>query len=72
MGSIVVRHRKNKDYSYYVYYDDNKRIEVYCGPTNNSDTQMKLWECEFKELSKQELIIKNRIMLLKNKIKTIC
>lgn len=69
MGSVVVRQRQNNDYSYYVYYYDGKRIEIYCGSTDDPNTQKKLWECEFNELSKQEIIIKKRLIFLDKKIK---
>ena len=52
MGSHVVRKNRNREYLYYVYYDDRKRIEVYCGAVSDPESKTKTRMVEIEALEK--------------------
>ncbi len=67
MGSQVIRRVRNKEYLYYVYYDDKERKEFYCGVVGDSKAEQKARESEIKELQLQKERIIVKIKELKSK-----
>lgn len=57
---------RNKEYLYYVYYDDKERKDVYCGLASDPKSREKAREIEIKELQSQKDKISIRIKKLRN------
>ena len=67
MGTQVLRKVRNKEYLYYVYYDDRERKEVYCGLASDSKSKEKAQSVEIKELQIQKEKLSIRIKELRNR-----
>ena len=67
MGGTVVKKIKNSEYLYYSYYDDGKKLALYCGLASNPDSQRKAKLYEIEELEKQKARITVKIKELKNR-----
>ena len=67
MGAKVVRKVRNKEYLYYVYYNNRERKDVYCGLVTDPKSKEKLRDVEINELQTQKEKITVRIKELKNK-----
>ncbi len=65
MGSQVIRKVHNKEYLYYVYYDDKDRKEIYCGIASDPKSKTKACKTEIDELQSQKKRINKRIAELK-------
>ena len=70
MGSIVTRARQNKDYLYYVYYDDGKRVEKYCGLKSDLEAQKKIKKIHYEKLIKQRKELDKEIAELQKDLKS--
>ena len=68
MGATVLKRRGVKEYVYYVYYDNNQRIEAYCGLSSDPETDKKILQCEKEELTKQQKTITARLQAIRKKI----
>lgn len=66
MGSQVMRKVRNKEYLYYVYYDDKERKEIYCGVASDPKSETKARMVEIEELEKRQSVIKHRLQILKD------
>ena len=69
VGRQLVRKRGKKEYLYYAYYDDGRRIEVYCGSVGDAKADRKAAECEIRELTKHKKAIAGRLTVLNRVIK---
>ena len=65
MGGTVIKKVKNKEYLYYSYYDNGKKLSLYCGLASSSDSKLKAKEFEIEELEKLQTNIMNRLKILK-------
>ena len=65
MGSQVIRRIHNKEYLYYVYYDDKNRKEIYCGIVSDPKSKIKARNIEIDELQSQKEKINKRIAELR-------
>jgi len=70
MGAEVLRNLNGKEYLYYVYYDDGKRKEIYCGLASKSESKKKAEETQVVELTNQKKIITEKIIILNKKIRS--
>lgn len=68
MGTTVLKRRGTKEYVYYVYYDNNRRMETYCGLSSDPKTDKKILQCEKEELTKQQKSISQRLQIIKKQI----
>lgn len=68
MGTQIVRVRNGKEYLYYAYYDDGKRLEMYCGLAGKTESKKKAYKYEVEELTKQKIAITKKITTLNKKI----
>lgn len=69
MGSIISRHRGDRTYMYYVYYDNEKRrIEEYCGAKTDPKTPKKLLEKEIEETEIQISELDTKLTDLKTRL----
>ena len=66
MGSVVIRKRGNNEYAYYVHYDQNQRIEEYCGLISDAETRKRILRCEEAELVKQRERINQRLQKIRD------
>ena len=66
MGGIVIKRIKNREYMYYSYYDQGKKLALYCGLASNPDSQRKAKMYEIEELEKQKERITIKIKKLKS------
>ena len=57
----------NKEYLYYVYYHNKKRIEKYCGLLSDQNSKIKAKEFEIEELEKQQIMIISKLKILRRK-----
>ena len=69
LGTQIKRMRRNKEYLYYAYYDNGKRVETYCGPASTPESHRKALECEAIELTKQQVVIVNRLQWIENAVR---
>ena len=67
MGTQVLRKVRNKEYLYYVYYDNKERKEIYCGLASDPKSKEKAQNVEIEELQIQKERISVRIKELRNK-----
>lgn len=67
MGTEVIRRIRNKEYLYYVYYDNKKRKEVCCGVPSDPRSTKRLKDAKIADLQKQKERITIEIRDLKNK-----
>ena len=67
MGGTVIKKVKDKEYLYYSYYDNGKKLSMYCGLTSDPKSKIKAREFEIKELEKLKTNIINRLKILKRK-----
>lgn len=70
MGTQVLRKLNGKEYLYYVYYDNGKRKEVYCGLASKPESKQKIVKTQIIELTKQKKIITEKIIVLNNQIRS--
>ena len=68
MGGTTTKKVKDKEYLYYSYYDDGRKLSLYCGLATNPKSKKKAVEFEIEELEKQIMKIANRLKILKKKI----
>jgi len=68
MGTTVLKQRGTKEYVYYVYYDNNRRMETYCGLSSNPKTAKKILQCEKEELTIQQKSITARLQAIKREM----
>jgi len=69
MGAQVLRNLNGREYLYYVYYDNKKRKEVYCGLSSKISSTQKSKKIQVIELETQKKLIMEKITILNN---TIC
>lgn len=68
MGTRVLRRRGGREYVYYVYYDDGQRVEAYCGPPADPETDRKVLRCEKEELTRQQRLIAQRLQAIRKQL----
>ena len=71
LGTTVLKQRGTKEYVYYVYYDNNQRMEIYCGLSSDPKTDKKKLQCEKKELIKQKQDIVKRLAVVTKRMQMI-
>lgn len=71
MGTQIVRARNGKKYLYYAYYDDGKRLEMYCGLAGTTESEKKAFKYEIEELTKQKQIITKKLAVLTKKTQRV-
>ena len=70
MGTEVLRNLNGREYLYYVYYDEGKRKEIYCGLSSKQESKKKADEIQVIELTNQKKIITEKITVLNKKIQS--
>ncbi len=68
MGTVVYRQRGDKEYVYYVYYDEKRRTEVYCGLSSDPESDKKILQCKKNDLTKQKANITKELEVITKKI----
>lgn len=54
MGGIVVKKVKGNEYIYYSYYDNGKKLSLYCGLKSDPNSKRRAKEFRIEELEKQQ------------------
>lgn len=67
MGGKVIKKVKGKEYLYYSYYDNGKKLSLYCGLASEFNSKRKAVEFEIEELEKLRTSITKRLQILKRK-----
>ena len=65
MGGMVIKRVKGKEYVYYSYYDNGKKLSLYCGVKSDLTSKRKAREFQIEELEKQQQQIILKIKQLK-------
>ncbi len=71
MGSTTIKKVRGKEYLYYSYYDNGKKISSYCGLAGKPESSRKAYEYEMEELTKQKQLIVKRLATLTKKIQCV-
>ena len=66
MGAETIRRIGNKEYLYYIYYENKKRKEVCCGLISDPKSTKKLKTVRIEVLQKQKQKINDEIRELKS------
>ena len=54
MGSTTTKLIKGNEYLYYVYYENRKKKEVYCGLSSKPESKRKALQFELEQLKDQK------------------
>lgn len=65
MGTRTIRKIRNKEYLYYIYYENKQRREVCCGLVSDPKSNKKLKDTMLADLQKQKENITAQIKTLK-------
>ena len=65
MGTETIRKIRNKEYLYYIYYDNKKRKEVCCGLVSDVQSKKRIKDAKLADLQKQKEEIMTQIRNLK-------
>jgi len=68
MGSTTTKLIKGNEYLYYVYYENRKKKEVYCGLASESISKKKALQLELEQLKEQKKNLSQKIMEIESKI----
>lgn len=66
MGSTTIRKIRNRNCLYYIYYDNKKRKEVYCGLASDPHSKQRLKHAKITDLQNQQEQIKIQLSVLKD------
>ena len=68
MGSTSTKIIKGNEYLYYVYYENRKKKEVYCGLASKPESEEKALQLELEQLKNEKKNITCKITSIKNKL----
>ena len=69
MGSTTTKTIKGNEYLYYVYYENRKKKEVYCGLSSNVQSKKNALKFELEHLKKQKKDLSQKVIEIENKLK---
>jgi len=70
MGSTTIKRIKGNEYLYFVYYENRKKKEVYCGLVSDPKSEKILLQFKVKRLKEQKKNLSQNIIEMETKIKT--
>ena len=68
MGGTVVKKIKNSEYLYYSYYDEGKKLALYCGLVSDTASKKKALQFELEHLKTQKKRLSQKIIQVESKI----
>ena len=70
MGSANTKLIKGHEYLYYVYYENRKKFERYCGPASKPESTKKFLQFDLERLKEQKKNLSQKIIETEAKIKS--
>ena len=71
VGSTTTKTIKGNKYRYYVYYENRKKKEVYCGLASNAQSEKKALQFELEHLKEQEKNLSRKVIEIEARIKSL-
>ena len=71
MGSTTTKTIKGNEYLYYVYYENRKKKEVYCGLVSNVQSEKKALQFELEHLKDQKKNLSQKVIQVETKLKNM-
>lgn len=68
MGSTSTKTIKGNEYLYYVYYENRKKKEVYCGLDSDPKSEKKALQFELEYLKEQKKKLSQKVIEIEKKI----
>ena len=65
MGSTTTKTIKGNEYLYYVYYENRKKKEVYCGLASDKQSEKKALQFEMEQLENQKKSLSQKVVEFK-------
>ena len=69
MGSTSTKLIKGNEYLYFVYYENRKKKEVYCGLASKSESKKKALQFELERIKDQKNNLSQKVMEIEIKLK---
>ncbi|MCE2507087.1 MAG: hypothetical protein J4F36_11620 [Nitrosopumilaceae archaeon] len=71
MGSTTTKIIKGNEYLYYVYYENRKKKEVYCGLSSDVKSEKKALQFELEKLKEQKKNLSQKVVEIETKMKSL-
>ena len=71
MGSTSTKTVKGNEYLYYVYYENRKKKEVYCGLSSDVKSKKKALQFELEHLKEQKKNLSQKVIEIESKMKLL-
>ena len=71
VGSTTTKTIKGNEYRYYVYYENRKKKEVYCGLVSDVQSEKKALQFELENLKVQKKNLTQKVINVESKLKKI-
>jgi len=69
MGSTTTKTVRNKEYLYFVHYENRKKKEVYCGLASDPESEKKALRLELEQLKEQKKSLAQKVIEIENKLR---
>lgn len=64
-----IKEINGNEYLYYIYYENGKKKDVYCGLASKPESERKALELEIEQLKTQKKMLSQKIIERESKIK---
>ena len=71
MGSTTTKTIKGNEYLYYVYYENRKKKETYCGLASDVKSEKKALQFELEQLKNQKKNLSQKVVEIESKIRSL-
>ncbi len=71
VGSTTTKIIKGNEYLYYVYYENRKKKEVYCGLSSDVKSEKKALQFELEKLKEQKKNLSQKVVEIETKMKSL-